>query len=501
MTLPPESYGSPVPNLALHPPGDLDYDLADGVLEWLDAVGMTLFPWQQDVLRRALARRGRKWAAYEVDLVVPRQNGKNEILVALELAAANLLGVRLIIHSAHEAMTAAKHFERFRELINPDSPSYRPEIDKLFPRTKQRGFYTANGKEHIEFANGARIDFKTRTKNAGRGFSAPLVVLDEAFNLPPKAVGSLQYTVRAKPNAQFWKTSSAAHADSVVLHNDRKRALSPSEDDTRFLYMEWGNEAGCDPSDPAVWLQSNPSIGWTAPGFALELQTFRNEYASSRLEPELLREFVREVCGVPESPDADNHHHPIPPDVWAALANEHSVPVSHEQWALAVSEDRRWASIGVAGRNAEGKLHVEWMHHRAGTAWIVNTVVAGWEAQRVPIRIHKGGPEASFIAPLRERGVEVVEVASTEVAQATGQMIDAANAGDLVHKDQPSLTKALMAAEVRTSTDGASLWSERKSSIEITPLRAVTVALGGVPVATPVFTGNPFTSLDDWEDD
>ncbi len=502
MTLPVESCGSRVPSLSLFPPGDdIDYALADGVLDWLDAIGMTLFPWQQDVLRRALGRRGPKWAAYEVDLIVPRQNGKNEILIALELAAVSLLGVRLVVHSAHEALTAAKHFNRFREFAFDDSPSYRPEIAKLFPNTKTRGFYTANGKEHIQFANGATIDFRTRTKQAGRGFSAELVVLDEAFNLPPKSVGSLQYTLRAKRNPQFWKTSSAAHAGSVVLQADRKRALEPDPADTRFLYMEWGNEQGCDPSSPETWLRSNPSVGHEAPGFGLELQTFRNEYASARHDEALLEEFVREVCGVPDPPVGSDMNHPVDLDLWPTLKAATSHPEANKTWALAVSPDRRWASIGKSGHNSEGKPHVEWMHHRAGTGWIVETIAAEFAEHRTPIRIHKSGPEGSFIAPLRAAGVDVVEVSSSEVAQATGQLIDAANSGQLAHLGQPSLDKALNGAEVRTSSDGAMLWSQRNSSVEITPLIAVTVALGGVPVLEPVYAGNYFYDLDELEDD
>lgn len=481
MTLLDVSCGSRVPSLLRIPPGELDYTLADMVLEWVDTLGMTLFDWQRDVLRRGLARRGPKWAAYEVDLVLPRQNGKNEILIALELAALNVLGCRLVVHSAHEAMTAQKHFNRFRDLADQ-----LPEIEKLLPRTKTRGFYTANGKEHIRFANGAVLDFKTRTKNAGRGFSSDLVVLDEAFNLPPEAYGSLMYTLRARKNPQVWKTSSAAHATSIVLHSDRARALEADPDDSRLLYVEWGNEPDCDPSDPETWLRSNPSVGHTAPGFGLELQTFRNEYASAKQSPELLAEFMREVCGVPETPHGEVEP-VIPVTTWDQLANEHSVPSNDPQWALAVSPNRDWASIGLAGRNAEGRLHVEWMHHRAGTGWVVDTIAAAETS--VPIRVHKSGPEGSLIPLLRERGVAVVEVSTAEVEQATGQFIDAALAGDLVHKGQPSLNKALGGAEVRMSSSGSMMWSQRSSKVEITPLVAVTVALGGVPAETskPVF--------------
>ena len=503
MTLLDVSCGSQVPSLALYPAGNLDFDLADGVLDWLDAIGMTLFDWQRKVLRHSMARRGKKWAAYEVDLIVPRQNGKNEILIALELAAANLLGVRLIIHSAHEAITAAKHFARFQELVNEDSPAYKPDVAKLFPKTKTQGFYTSNGKEHIEFANGALIEFRTRTKSAGRGFSAPLVVLDEAFDLPPKAVGSLQYTMRAKPNAQFWKTSSAAHEGSVVLHNDRRRAQAADPDDSRLLYMEWGNESGVDPSDPATWLRSNPSLGCEAPGFELDIQTFRNEYASAKGEPDLLTEFVREVCGVPEAPGSGVTAE-INAEDWAMCGppegsvHPWSTIVSHEQFALAVSPDRKWAAFGIAGRNAAGKIHVECIDRQSGTTGVHDFVVKVWNAKKVPIRIYKAGAENSFIARLREAGVEVVEVSGPEVTQATGQFIDEARAGGLAHLDQAWLNAAVETAERKPNAEGASAWSQRTR--DVTPLMACTVALGGVPQLSNAFAGG-FTDLDEFLDD
>src|SRR4051794_39117919 len=50
--------------------------------------GLRLYPWQQLVLRDGLRERpdGRLWA-FEIGLVVPRQQGKGSVLEALELAA------------------------------------------------------------------------------------------------------------------------------------------------------------------------------------------------------------------------------------------------------------------------------------------------------------------------------------------------------------------------------------------------------------------------------
>lgn len=167
--------------------------------------------------------------------------------------------------------------------------------------------------------------------------------------------------------------------------------------------------------------------------------------------------------------------------VWDVLRDIDSNITSHRNWALSVSPDRRWASFGEAGRTAGGDLHVETRERRAGTDWVLDFAVEVFAGSKLPLRIHKSGPESSFIVPLRECGVGVVEVSSAEVAAATGQVIDAANGGTLRHLGQASLDIGLRGAVLRTQADGAALWSQRSSQVEITALMAVTVAAGGVP--------------------
>ena len=91
--------------------------------------GLDLDPWQRTVLEGGLARRadGRR-AAFEIGLIVSRQNGKGAVLEALELAALFLLpDVKLILHSAHEFKTAAEAFLRIRALI-ADNPVFSNRV-------------------------------------------------------------------------------------------------------------------------------------------------------------------------------------------------------------------------------------------------------------------------------------------------------------------------------------------------------------------------------------
>jgi hypothetical protein len=470
--------GSSTPTRSKYPVGDFDFALADDVLSWLDSIGMTLFDWQRSVLRHALAidERG-KWAAYEVDLIVPRQNGKNEILVALELASVHVLRKRLVVHSAHEAATAAKQMARIDELADQ-----LPEVARLLPLTKTRGMHVANGKEHIRFRNGAVLDLKTRTRKAGRGFSADLVVLDEAFELSAQAVGSLMYTLRARRNPQMWKTSSAPHANSNILHADRERAEHPDVDDSRFLYMEWGNDADCDPNSPQSWARSNPSLGMVAPGFALELQTFRNEWAGAKGDPETAAEFIREVCGVPEMP-AGAGSSPIPLDVWESLTDGNSMATDASiRLALDVGRDRKFSTFAVAGHRADALGHVAVRDRRPGTDWVLARGAELAAGHKTPVIIVKGSPAASFIDEFERAGVAVDVMSPGEYAEACGRFIDATRgeAPQLRHRGDTALRAALAAVAVKDVGDGAVAWGRKSSSTDITALTACTVAWGRV---------------------
>ncbi len=425
--------------------------------------GLQLDPWQAYCLEHGLSERpDGLWAAFICAIVVSRQNGKGSILEARELAGLFLLNEQLILHSAHEFKTCYEHFLRIVNLIEST-----PDIERRVAKIR-RGV----GEQAIELTNGNRLRFIARSGGSGRGMSAPCVVLDEFMFATEAQVGAIMPTLSAQVNPQLWMTSSAPLAASEPLHRLRAQAIKGEGD--RTFYAEWGNESGVDPEDDEAIARANPALG----------RRIFLDFVATEREAMSTDEFARERLGVPQV--ATSEDQVIPPEVWAKCAQSASVIETNRCWALTVSPERLWASLAVAGRRADGKLHIEWMEHRAGTEWIVGKVRELFAAKRLPLRIHKSGPEAAFIAPLREHGVEVVEVSTADVAQATGQLIDAANAGQLVHLGQPSLDKALRGAVLRLSPDGASVWSQRSSQVEITPLVAVTVALGGVSAEKPV---------------
>ena len=168
-----------------------------------------------------------KWSAFEVGLVTPRQNGKNGILEARELAGLFLFGERLILHSAHEFKTAQEAFRRVMFLVENND-----DLRKRVARVR-----TSHGEEGIELRDGARLRFIARSTGSGRGFSADCVILDESYALSSEAMGALLPTLSALPNPQVWYTSSAGKRDSTQLMMIRDRGRAGG--DPGLAYFEW----------------------------------------------------------------------------------------------------------------------------------------------------------------------------------------------------------------------------------------------------------------------
>ena len=169
-------------------------------VELAASAGLELDPWQSLVLEGALAEApDGRWAAKEVGLIVPRQNGKGGILEARELAGLFLFGEMLILHSAHEFKTAVEAFRRVLSLIQNT-----PDLDRRVQRVS-----TSHGEEGVELIGGQRLRFVARSTGSGRGFTGDCVILDEAYNLSPAVIAALLPTMAAVRNPQLWYTSSA----------------------------------------------------------------------------------------------------------------------------------------------------------------------------------------------------------------------------------------------------------------------------------------------------
>jgi phage terminase large subunit-like protein len=439
-------------------------------IELAALAGLYLDPWEAFVLEHALGEGADgRWAAAEVGLCVPRQNGKNAVLEARELAALFLLDEHLTIHSAQQFKTAKEHFLRLLGLIEST-----PELERRLARVVR-----THGEEGIELRDGKRILFFARTKSAGRGFSAPLIVYDEAMFLAETSVGALTFTQAAQPNRQRWYAGSAVdqlvHADGVVFARVRERALAGS--DPRLAYFEWSHDADnpslVDPdtaADEAVWAAANP-------GFEIRISP---EAVGDELRTLDRRTFAVERLGVGDWPATEpDGNTVIPLERWAQLTDEESQIAGAVCFAFDVSPDRSTAAIAAAGRRRDGLRHLEVTHHRRGTGWVVPTLLElreRWEP--VAVMADATGPAGTLVHRCEEAGFDVETVSAPDHAKACGLLVDMVDGEALRHLGSAELTSALKGATTRPLGD-AWAWSRKNSTVDISPLVASTLALWG----------------------
>ncbi|MEU4133647.1 terminase [Streptomyces wuyuanensis] len=435
--------------------------------------GLHLDPWQQFVLDQGLGLKEdeKRWSAFEVGLIVSRQNGKGAIFEARELAGLFIFKEQMIIHTAHEFKTAQEAFRRILALIE--------NTDDL--RRRVARVRTSHGDEGVELLSGQRLRFLARSGGSGRGFSGDCVIMDEAMILGDAAMGALLPTMAARPNPQLWYAGSAGIGPlSSQLAHVRRRGLEGS--DRSLAFFEWSIDphvaecsTGCtdhdDPADPRSWAKANP-------GFGIRIT---QDYVAREMPAMGANVFARERLGVGDYPsDSADTWSVIGEDVWRALADGDSQPSDPVAFAIDVTPERSHASICVAGLNGSA-VHVEVVDNRPGTDWVVERARDLHErwSPRCWV-VDAGSPAGSLLTDLeRALGVEVVKPKAREIAQATGQFYDAVTSGDVVHLDQAPLATALAGARKRDLGE-AWAWARRGVGVDISPLVGVTLARWGL---------------------
>jgi hypothetical protein len=164
LAVPPGLVGAQRPRVSYFPPS-VSTESGREAVELAAVFGLVLDEWEAWALEMMCAERADgRWAAWEVGLVVARQNGKGAILEARELAGLFLFGEKTITHSAHEFKTSLDHQGRLETLI-----AGSPEFSRRVASVRH-----ANGQESINLKSGASIRFFTRTKSGGRGLGGEL---------------------------------------------------------------------------------------------------------------------------------------------------------------------------------------------------------------------------------------------------------------------------------------------------------------------------------------
>lgn len=453
--------GSREPRLSLVPAGD--DTRGDAAVKFARACGMTLFPWQEDLLRdlcKVDPDTGR-WAAREAVISIARQNGKGEVLVARELAGIFLFGEMTILHTAHLMDTAVDaqkrlfHFiEKNRRLMHwwdraKDLPAWAPSVPSMSK---------TNGKENITFPNGAQVVFRTRTVKTGRGLSIDYLIIDECFNLPNEINSAISKTVRARKHAQTVFISSPVnrfeHMHGAVFSAKRWAAIDGAK---RTLFKEWSPDPDDDPFDLSTWAKCNPSL--VDDGDGAQLMDIEGE-AEAAKNSEVLREsFMIETLGAgnwyPRDGDASARDYVLDPTGWAESTILEPNIIGDSCLGVDVAPEGAGAALVLAYRTDRG-VHLSLSPQIVDfdRAVMVTATTKTVQAEDpVAVVIDEKGPGSTLLSPLRKSGVEPETPGWPQIVAATELLLQLSAEGALTHDGSPRWMEAIDAAEFRPGHD------------------------------------------------
>jgi hypothetical protein len=414
-----------------------------------------------------------KFHSSHVGVLVGRQSGKTKWAAARVTGQAllpnrddiaELVGLRRIIpqkiiYTAQKRTTAV---ERWREHCGVilDSPLGR-YVEHLG---------TQNGHESLTFTNGSTYSPVTPSKNAARGIAADLIIVDEALTHPMWLLGTLRPTMAQRHSAngcigsQFIVISNAGTDDSELLNHLQElghRAIK-ADDDSR-VWLEWSMEPGSDPLAEATWIDTMPTLNQPN---GISLEFMREEIQSMRLG-----DFMREyLCH--KTNDSDDRV--IDYDQWMTLHRDDVWLPNDPVLAIDVSWDRQRAAI-VACSNVGEYLPIEVIDSREGVDWLVDRTIDIAERRGCAVVVDTGGPAASLVMILENRGIEVIPYAAKDVANAAGCFYDNVRNKRITHMNDYRLNDAIKGATKRPI--GERWGFNRKGNVDISPLVAASFAV------------------------
>lgn len=472
-----------------------DTTLGFDVVEFATTVlGMKLNPWQKWLFVHALEIEGDfdgDWHfRFEVVLVlVGRQQGKTLMSVVLALFFLYILEASLILGTAQDLEQAEDTWTACVEMAQ-ENEELAEEIEHV---------WHTNGAKRLSLYGGRDYRVKATTRKAGRGKSSDLVILDELREQRNfEAWDALSPTTLAREKALIWCISNAGDASSVVLRHLRLRAHAalgdpdhavealggmedaPDREDGESVYIgifEWSAPPDAELNDRAAWAQAMPSLGYTVTERAIAAK-FSNATVDG-FKTEYLCQWVTSAINPP-----------FPHGSWDAGKDEKSsiAPDAQVTFGVDVAADRRRSAICACGMRSDRSYHVELIAYQTGQEWLIDWFKDVAASQKVRVALQGRGAPVSALADVLDAidGVEVIKCESKELAAYCGRTWDgvAANtekdidAPRIHHRTQAALDLAAALATTKPVGDGGYVWDRLKSSEDISPLVAMTMAYG-----------------------
>lgn len=465
---------SQTPRIDIYLPGDSSK--AELLFELLDEYGTKLYDWQRLVLSRWLAEdESGRFVNQTCGLSVPRQNGKTEIIVG-RIIYGIIFRKATGLFTAQTVSTSDIVRQRVQDFF------YENPYEEIFNLLTPRFRLKPRNLDFIEFVNGAKYRFTTRTRMGGLGSTNDEVINDEAADMYDSHEESLRPTVSAAKtgNPQFIYAGTPPMVESVgeVFARTRKKILGGE----KGCWTEWSVDMLTDPSDKQAWYKTNPSLGKCLLERAIEgemtslsidgFNRMRLGWWAGVEDKRAIAQKLWDKCYT-EKPTFDDSFAPV--------------------YAIKFSPDRTTFSIAVAQPLFDGKIHVEIVMHRPmsdGFQKIVRWFTDSTHGETVPrwkkcacIIVDGSTGQDILIEDLMSSGVplkKIIRPNVREVVAAHEFMFNGIKEAKFSHYQQPALDQAVRIAKTRPiGRNGGFGWDSMNREMTTCALDAATFAFWG----------------------
>lgn len=475
--------GNQVPTLRVVAPRVTSEGLL--ALEFAYLHGLRPRPSQAEFIIDALGLRADgRWASNEAAHVESRQNGKTYDFEIIALYGLFVMRVPQVLYTAHRAETSDKFFKRIKDRIR-SVPALAAE---LMP-DRSGGIREGNGKQRIKLRprddedDGPEMFFRTRTEAAGRGIDkVEILFVDELQNLSDAQDAALRPTMTAAANPLVLYAGSAGGRESTVMARIMRDLRAGAVDVTGYA---WEASEDDDPAAPETIARVNS-------GYNLTFHPDNVVKDSRRYSKAWMQ---RERLGIGDYPREEGQDWVIVEADFDARLDEESTIVGPIVLVPECHTDLADAALGVAGRRADGDIHIEQIEVAGGVAGLAQAIKDVSERhETLGVLVDPKSPCAPIVCPMLDAlDVEFRRFTFDEVKQAWSWFYNAAKreeneAGEWVpvqqtgtkwwHRGARVLRDAMSVAQVRSVGDQM-LW-KRATEESSAPLIAQNWAGYGV---------------------
>lgn len=342
--------GNQIPRIRIEPPR-VSSDIQGAEL-LMKECGFVLDEFQRLILECWLGvDEDGKYNVFSGGISIPRQSGKNIIILARELYGLVVNGDK-ILHTAHQVRTTKKAFQKLAYIFEDKT---KKELHSMVKKIRY-----GVGEESIELKNGGMIEFTSRSRQVARGYDGiSLVVFDEAQEMSEEMLAAVMSTLAVSTNGNrqmlYVGTPVYPGCTGDVFKRFRAQCLSIDQEKNKHnSWHEWSLDAeninDIDLSNREIWAECNPSLNIRIP-----IEFIEEEYNKLSID-----NFARERLGFWSKTIAEEKvEYLISSEKWDRCGTDEQKPEGKTAYGVKFSSDGSEICLSGARIYADNKVRIE----------------------------------------------------------------------------------------------------------------------------------------------